>query len=202
MTNIYRYLLFAPLFALLLSYALLASPVLRADNKQFQNGFSPQQESQLDALFSSLKQAQNENEARNIEKIIWQVWTQPDDTELNTLMKNTISHIRGYNYNGALDILNQVIRKWPEYSEGRNQLATVYFLQEKYTKSLEEITKTLEIEPRHFGSMAGRAVIRIRQGKEALGYQSIFEAMEIHPYLAERHFIPPSVSPNTGAATQ
>jgi len=55
---------------------------------------------------------------------------------------------------------------------------------------LVDIAKTLQLEPRHFGSLAGRAVIRLRQLKSALARQSIVEAMKYPPFLRERHLFP------------
>jgi hypothetical protein len=66
----------------------------------------------------------------------------------------------------------------------------VYFHQSEHEKSLEDIARTLELEPRHFGALAGRAVIRLQQGKFALGLQNVLEAMKYHPYLKERAFFP------------
>jgi hypothetical protein len=66
----------------------------------------------------------------------------------------------------------------------------VRFHQQKYEASLEDIAETLVLEPRHFGALAGRAVIRLYQSKSALARQNIIEASKIHPYLKERAFFP------------
>ena len=39
-------------------------------------------------------------------------------------------------------------------------------------------------------------MIRLSQGKAALGYQSILEAMKFHPYLQEEAFLPLSLRPD------
>ncbi len=95
------------------------------------------------------------------------------------LMQDALQKRRGYDYKGSLEILNKVIGLKPDYAEVWNQRATIYFHQEEYEKSLWDIAKTLELEPRHFGSLAGRAVIRLKQNKPALARQNIVEAFEI-----------------------
>ena len=105
-------------------------------------------------------------------------------------MQEALQKRRGYDFNGAIEILNKVIELNPNFAEAWNQRATVYFNQEKYEESLADIAKTLELEPRHFGSLAGRAVIRLRQLKNALARQSVVEAMNYHPFLRERHLFP------------
>jgi Tfp pilus assembly protein PilF len=105
-------------------------------------------------------------------------------------MQDAMRQRRSYDFAGAIEILNQVIALDPAYAEAWNQRATVYFHQGNYEASLEDIATTLELEPRHFGALAGRAVIRLYQLKSALALQNIIEASKIHPYLKERAFFP------------
>jgi len=105
-------------------------------------------------------------------------------------MQQAMRERRSYNFSGALKILNRVIDRTPDYAEAWNQRATVYFQQTEYEKSLQDIARTLELEPRHFGAMAGRALIRLRQNKPALAHQNILQALRLHPYLPERSLFP------------
>lgn len=147
-------------------------------------------ERSLDSLFSALKQATNEETAREIEHQIWLRWFESGDKEINTLMFEAVEKRNQYDFDGAIEVLNKVIALKPDYPEVWNQRATVYFHQQEYEKSLWDVAKTLELEPRHFGSMAGRAVIRLFQGKPALARQNIIQALKFHPYLKERDFFP------------
>ncbi len=140
----------------------------------------------LDNLFQLLKESKDEAQAREYETQIWRRWFQSGDKEVDELMKLAMKKRSGYDFNGAIEVLNQVSLIAPDYPELWNQLATVLFHQEKYEASLEAIAKTLELEPRHFGSLAGRAVIRMRQNKPVLAKQNIIEALKLHPFLRER----------------
>jgi len=165
------------LLSLLLFSLVLSNPVF-ADNKP------------LDDLFQQLKDAPTETEARKFENKIWKSWLTSGDSQIDDLMQKAFRKRRSYNFDGALELLNQVIALKPNYPEVWNQRATVYFHQENYEKSLEDIAKTLELEPRHFGSLAGRAVIRLKQQKPALAIQNIKVALKIHPFLKERSLFP------------
>ena len=169
--SLYRLLSFF-LFTLVLS-----SPIF-ADNQP------------LDDLFQQLKEAPTETEARKLENQIWKSWLTSGDSKIDNLMQKAFRKRRSYNFDGAIELLNQVIALKPDYPEVWNQRATVYFHQEKYEKSLEDIAKTLELEPRHFGSLAGRAVIRLKQQKPALAIQNIKVALKIHPFLKEKNLFP------------
>ena len=153
------------------------------------------EEKNLDDLFRALKESSVEHEARKYEQEIWKSWLKSDDFKVNNLMQKALRKREGYDFNGALEILNQVIEIKPDYPEVWNQRATVYFHQGELEKSLIDIARTLELEPRHFGSLAGRAVIRLQQGKPALARQNVIEALKFHPFLKERAFFPDLVPP-------
>lgn len=166
-----------------LSLLLITSTPLKAGNET------------LDELFAALNKTTTEKEARIYENKIWLNWLQSGNAEVDALMRQALRKREGYDFNGALEILNQVIVLKPNYPEVWNQRATVYFHQGELEKSLIDIATTLELEPRHFGSLAGRAVIRLQQGKPALARQNIIEALKFHPFLRERAFFPELAGP-------
>lgn len=146
--------------------------------------------SKLDALFVELKNAENEAEASATEEKIWLAWMESGDNEIDTMLRDAMRKRRSYDFDGSIAILNEIIKLKPDFSEAWNQRATLYFFQKKYEESLLDIAKTLELEPRHFGSLAGRAVIRWRQLKPELARQNIIEAMKVHPFLKEQNMFP------------
>lgn len=147
----------------------------------------------LDALFADLADAGSPQEALRIEFDIWDVWKHPADPAIDRLMQEALTARDHYDYRKALMLFEQVSRRAPEYAEPWNQRATIHFELGDYEQSLQEIAETLAREPRHFGALAGRGLIRIRQGQQALGCQSIRAAARIHPYIPERYLCPPRV---------
>jgi len=57
----------------------------------------------------------------------------------------------------ALKLLDAVVKLRPDYVEGWNRRATLYYLKNDYAHSLEDIEQVLVREPRHFGALAGSA---------------------------------------------
>lgn len=150
----------------------------------------PLVELQLHDQFIGLKGAKDEADAARYANRIWQLWFQSGDAEIDELMQEAMARRQVYDFNGAIEVLNQVIEREPGYPEVWNQRATIYFYQQEYEKSLEDVARTLELEPRHFGALAGRAVIRLNQLKPALARQNVIEALKIHPFLPERQMFP------------
>ena len=168
--------------AIIVSLFLLSSEPALSDEET--------REARLDRLFSELAAAPDEATAKTIENQIWVNWLQSGDTEIDTLMADAIQRRRQYDFGGALEVLNTVVAKAPDYAEGWNQRAMVNFYLRNYEASLADIAETLKREPRHFGALAGRGIIRFQQGKPALAYQSIITAMKIYPFIPERSMVP------------
>ncbi|MEZ5661708.1 MAG: hypothetical protein R3E83_25365 [Burkholderiaceae bacterium] len=145
--------------------------------------------SALDRLFEALGRASNESEARAIENRIWQTWTSHPNPEIHALMQEVLADRRVAAFERALARLDRILAIDPDYAEAFNQRATIEFNRGNDFASLQAIAETLQREPRHFGSIAGRAVIRLRQGKPALAAQNILAAMRFHPFLKERHLL-------------
>ena len=71
----------------------------------------------LDELFVQLKNAPSEYDARLIEEKIWLAWMASGDEEIDKLMREALHKRRSYNFNGAIDVLNKIIDRKPNYSE-------------------------------------------------------------------------------------
>lgn len=143
-----------------------------------------------DTLFRALKNAPNEVEAKKIENQIWESWLNAaPNPAIRERIDEAMSRRGIYDFQGAKDILDEVVKEAPDYSEGWNQRAFVLFLQGNYDESLEDIDRVLELEPRHFGALSGKAMIFLSMGRAKLGQKLLREAVEIHPYLNERNLL-------------
>ena len=143
----------------------------------------------LRQLFLKLKAADSEARGRFIEADIWQHWTKSGVSNIDSLMKQAkLLASRGH-YEPSLGLLDRIIYEQPKYSEGWNRKATVLFFMNRDEESLLAIAKVLSLEPRHFGALAGKAMIHMRaqQWQEAL--VTLRQAVDIHPWLKERHLI-------------
>ena len=144
----------------------------------------------LDTLFAELKAAPDETAARAITDQIWIYWTTPADATLAARMREVLILRQQADFPAVIAALDDIIDDYPTYAEAWNQRATIYYLLSNYERSLADIEKVLEFEPRHFGALVGRAVIYKLQGKQALAVKDMAAALAIHPFLAERAMFP------------
>jgi tetratricopeptide (TPR) repeat protein len=140
-----------------------------------------------DALFKALKNAPTEEEASRIEDDIWNSWLDAAPSpDIRQKVDEAMRRRDGYDFQGAKELLDQVVAEAPDYSEGWNQRAFILFLQGNYEASLDDIERALELEPRHFGALSGKAIILMTLGRVDAGQEVLREAVGIHPFLKER----------------
>lgn len=151
--------------------------------------FSDEAES-MDVLFERLRNAPDRPTAVLVENAIWMRWMQSGDEHIDAQLRDAMRRRSSYDFIGALQVLNDIIHRAPDFPEAWNQRATVYFHLQEFEKSLEDVAQALLLEPRHFGAMAGRGVIRYFQGKPVLAARNILQAAELHPYLQELNMFP------------
>jgi len=147
---------------------------------------SQERQEQLDYMFARLKSAEDEQTARFIEMAIWQVWLKPDNQVIASMMEEILAARRINNYEKAVSLLDTLIERYPDYSEGWNQRATIYYMIGNFQASLRGVRETLAREPRHFGALAGRAAMQWQIGDKELARQSLRQAVEIYPFLKNR----------------
>lgn len=118
-----------------------------------------------------------------IEQDIWQIWSRSENGEVNSYMMGGMHAMAVGNMAKALDLFTAATRTDDEFAEGWNKRATVLFMLGKFPESLQDVQRTLALEPRHFGALAGLGLIYEALG-EAEGAEAAFErALAINPHL-------------------
>ena len=162
-------------------------PALTAEQEQSATGTRPAaaetREQRLDRLFSELKRERNDKAAQRIADRIWQEWYRSGSASIDLLMQWSGKAVADKKYDAALDFLDQVTLLQPGFAEGWNRRATVHFLMHDYGKSMADIEKTLELEPRHFGAICGFGQICLRHGETAAAAGVFAAALEVNPHL-------------------
>ncbi len=138
----------------------------------------------LDRLFERLTITTSEEEASNITREIWQRWTANDDPEVSQLMQTGIRALNYSTYRRALQSFDRVIEMAPEFAEGWNKRATLYYHIKEYRRSIDDIKETLRLEPRHFGAWSGLGLVSIAQENYSGALAAFKKALSINPHIA------------------
>lgn len=138
-------------------------------------------------LFNALRTAPTEPIARAIEDQIWRFWMgQAPDQQAADLMNEAMKRRQDHDFAGAMKVLDKLVAHAPDWAEAWNQRATVEFARQKLDASLADADKALALEPKHFGALAGKALILMQEGRVRLGQKALRKAVAIDPWLKER----------------
>ena len=137
----------------------------------------------LDFLFGALKAAPDEASAKHVEARIWAQWLQTPSDTAALLMMRAKAAVEAKQIDVALKLLDSVVKLRPDYVEGWNRRATLYYMKNDYTRSLQDIEQVLIREPRHFGALAGLGMIMQDIGNEKRALEAFRKALAINPHL-------------------
>lgn len=139
----------------------------------------------LDTLFLDLRKAKSQAVAENLASRIWQEWFDSGSASINLMMQWSQEAIEKQNFPVALDFLDQVVVLQPKYAEGWNRRATLHFMMNNYSKSMADIEKTLELEPRHFGALSGMGQIFLALDRKELAMRAFERALVVYPMMRD-----------------
>jgi len=148
-------------------------------------GFADQNNPQLDVLFAQLDGNLDASEARAIENQIWRIWHGYDGE--NDEVDNWMAMGQFANQSGQFDLAHtfytQVVEADPDFAEGWNRRATINYLRGAHRESLADIDRTLELEPRHFGALAGQGLVFLALTEPERALAAFEAALEVNPHL-------------------
>jgi len=117
------------------------------------------------------------------EEALWAVWSRSGDPRIDDLFKSGVSEMNGEHFGEAIATFTRVIELKPDFAEGWNKRATVYFLAGEYRRSLADCDEVIKRNPQHFGALSGygQIYLRLDQPEKALEY--FRRALEVNPNL-------------------
>ncbi len=137
----------------------------------------------LDELFGELKRERNEKAAQRIANSIWSEWLKSGSASIDLMMQWSNAATREKKFDVALDFLDEILVLQPDYAEAWNRRATVHFLMSNYAKSMADIGRALELEPRHFGALTGMGTIMEATGHDELALEAFEKALDVYPMM-------------------
>ena len=141
-----------------------------------------QNDPRLNNLFKKLNETENQDEIRDLISDIWNIWYEVDDPKVIEYFEKGIQAMNIRNYPLAIRFFNNLIEEDPNFAEGWNKRATVHFMMGNFDQSMQDIIKTLELEPRHFGALDGMGLIFIHQGQFKQAIDVYDKMLEIFPF--------------------
>lgn len=141
------------------------------------------QQPALAELFAALPMAAAGGPAEDIERQIWLLWASHPDAAIARRLELATRAMAREEFSRAERLLEPLVRDFPDWAEACNQRAMLRYLEGRDAESFEDIRRTLELEPRHFGAVCGFAQICLRRGERDAALLAFEAALQINPHL-------------------
>lgn len=144
--------------ALALTFALALAPSLGAA-----------QSAELDQLFERLADPATQDWQR-VENQIWTLWAHSGSAAMDLLLARGREAMGSGDMDAAIEHFTALTDHAPDFAEGWNARATAYFLAGMFGPSIQDIQRTLVLNPRHFGALSwlGMILAQLDMPQEAL----------------------------------
>ena len=134
------------------------------------------------ALVKALRDPDEDTRDR-AEQALWRIWARSGDPEVDRLYQAGIEQMNAGDLQQGIVTFTRIIELKPDFAEGWNKRATLYFLAGELRKSLADCDEVMKRNPHHFGALAGYALIyvRLEYYDRALEYSR--RALEVNPNM-------------------
>ncbi len=134
------------------------------------------------ALLNTLRD-DDETVRNTAEQSIWKIWARSGDPNVDRLYARGIREMNEGSFTRAISTFSEIIKLKPEFAEGWNKRATLYYMTEQYDKSLEDCDEVMKRNPYHFGALSGYGHIHVefRLLEQAIEYFQ--RALKINPNM-------------------
>ncbi|MBI4609507.1 MAG: tetratricopeptide repeat protein [Candidatus Rokubacteria bacterium] len=119
------------------------------------------------------------------EHSLWKVWSRSGDAEVDNLFQLGLEQMDQREAEGAIKTFTLIIQKKPDFAEGWNKRATLYYLVGEWEKSLADCEEVIKRNPAHFGALSGFGMNYLRLGKLAQALDYFQRALAVNPNLTQ-----------------
>jgi tetratricopeptide (TPR) repeat protein len=117
------------------------------------------------------------------EQGLWLLWSRSGDTGIDLMMADAAEHMQAGRHREAISLLGEVVKRKPDFAEGWNRRATVYFLAGDLQRSIADCGEVLKRNPGHFGALSGLGQIYLQLKDEEKALEWFRRALEVNPNM-------------------
>jgi len=119
------------------------------------------------------------------ERSLWQVWSRSGDPDVDALFQLGIEQMNQRDAEAAIETFSRIIQRKPDFPEGWNKRATLYYLIGEFDKSLADCEEVIRRNPVHFGALSGFGMIYLQLGKPEQALHYFQRALVVNPNLSQ-----------------
>ncbi|MEE7478367.1 tetratricopeptide repeat protein [Methylobacterium hispanicum] len=175
------------LAALIAGPALAAPPGLsgRPEAEQPAERKKPAPAISLDDLFGRLREADDDEEAKGVAKLIERRLDRSGSATADLLTDRARQAMSAKDFALAAELMDRVTALEPAWSEGWNRRATVFWLLSDKQAAVADLQRALVLEPRHFEAWAALGRIYLSMDDKARALNAFRRAAALYPRMAK-----------------
>jgi len=117
------------------------------------------------------------------EQALWIVWSRSGNAQVDKLFAQGLEEMNAGRFDDGIATFTRVIELAPEFAEGWNKRATLYFITGDYRKSLADCDQVMKRNPAHFGALAGYGQIYLRLDDPEKALEYFKRALAVNPNM-------------------
>jgi len=125
----------------------------------------------------------DEDTRNQAEQALWRIWARSGDPEVDRLYQAGIEQMNAADLQQSIATFTRIIELKPDFAEGWNKRATLYFLAGELRKSLADCDEVMKRNPYHFGALSGYALIYIQLEYYDRALEYSRRALEVNPNM-------------------
>ncbi|WP_233141363.1 tetratricopeptide repeat protein [Haematobacter missouriensis] len=132
-------------------------------------------------LLRELRDPQNTAWQRT-ESDLQREWSRSGSASMDLLLQRGRDAMETGDTQEAIEHLTALTDHAPDFAEGWNALASAYFQAGKFGPAVDDIRRTLALNPNHYGALSGLGMILEDMGYDASARDAYRAAQAIHPH--------------------
>jgi tetratricopeptide (TPR) repeat protein len=117
------------------------------------------------------------------EQALWLIWSRSNDPRVDALFADGLELMNNGQLKNAIDVFSKIIAAKPDFAEGWNKRATLYYLVGDLQRSLADCDEVIKRNPQHFGALSGYGQIYVQMGELDKALEYFRRALEANPNM-------------------
>ncbi len=120
---------------------------------------------------------------------LWDLWSRAGGHEAFHQIQAANRALQHRSYQEALQILTRLTREYPDFPEGWNRRATLYWQLGRIEESIADAKRTVALNPNHFGAWQGMGLCEVHRGDLEEACRCLRRALRITPHDQSLHLL-------------
>lgn len=136
----------------------------------------------LDDLYAHLATAPDEQASKPFVEAIEKIWLTSGSDTIAVLMERAMLAAQHQHGDLALQLLSSVVDLAPDYAEGWNRRAYVFYTEGDYERALGDLRRVLALDPNHYKALDGLGQIMRQLDRKPQALQAYEKLAAVHPF--------------------